>query len=438
MAETEVHLPDGRVVYFPDGMSADDINKAAASLTANAQTHDAKPAEAAEQPSMFKRAMDAAYDAVTPDLLKPVIGYAADHPVQTASALGATAAVPLTGGASLVPAMLAAGLGGAGGAGLAIAGRQLASGTPEDATDTLKTMGKEGLAAAAGEGVGRTVVTPLTELAAKGAYRYALLPIQKVLGKYGDVVDQGLSTMTPVDAGGLAATADRKAAAIADKQTALNASTATTPVSDITANAQRRLAGKADALKDAGVIGAADTLDPQIMRFADRHAATPDMTSPQLDAIKSTLDDRLGPAFKAVRAKEPLSVDDEGSLALRNAIDDQLQGVPGYADANKNIMADSGLQAALARRVSGSGANQGLEKVVLGGAAAAGHPAALLGLIAAHPAVMSRLAIGADQTAKSGFLNMLLRAAGAEEPDPSDWAAAALAGKQLVDPSKGR
>lgn len=110
-----------------------------------------------------------------------------DKPVESAATAGALAAVPLTGGASLVPAMAAAGLGGAGGAGLAIAGRQLATGRPEPAGDTLSTMATQGVMNAAGEGVGRGIVAGANVVVPK-ILKGILRPGKNVQQEFGDVV----------------------------------------------------------------------------------------------------------------------------------------------------------------------------------------------------------------------------------------------------------
>jgi hypothetical protein len=80
------------------------------------------------------------------------------HPVESAAAGGAMLAAPFTGGGSILGGMAAAGLGAAGGAGTAIAGRQLITGKPESAAGTAGTMAKQGALNAAGEGIGRGIV----------------------------------------------------------------------------------------------------------------------------------------------------------------------------------------------------------------------------------------------------------------------------------------
>jgi hypothetical protein len=108
--------------------------------------------------------------------------YVKGHPVESAAMAGGLLAVPLTGGASLLPAAAAAGLGGAGGAGLAIAGRQLVTGTPEAGTDTARTMAAQGATQALAEGGGRLIVKgvrafgPGLKTGAVSAYERMLKP----------------------------------------------------------------------------------------------------------------------------------------------------------------------------------------------------------------------------------------------------------------------
>lgn len=111
--------------------------------------------------------------------------YAYKHPVQAGAAIGGVAAAPFSGGASLIPAMAASGLGAAGGAGLgsivsAAMGRE---DTPATATDVAKTMATEGALGAAGEGMGRAVAAmgrPLMR-GAVSAYERMLKPNKAAL-----------------------------------------------------------------------------------------------------------------------------------------------------------------------------------------------------------------------------------------------------------------
>jgi hypothetical protein len=112
-----------------------------------------------------------------------------DNPVQAGATAGAMLAGPM--------GIAAAGLGAAGGAGLGIIGRQLATGTPEPAGQTLGTMAKQGLAGAAGEGAGRGVVKAADAVVPK-VLKGILRPGKRVQQEYGDVVDVMRTEKIPV------------------------------------------------------------------------------------------------------------------------------------------------------------------------------------------------------------------------------------------------
>ena len=97
-----------------------------------------------------------------------VMKTAYDNPVEALGIAGATAAVPLTGGASLLPSIAAAGLGGAGGAGLGtiVKAARGDADTPQTPGAVLGTMAKEGAVQAAGQGTGA-----LAAGAARGSLR---------------------------------------------------------------------------------------------------------------------------------------------------------------------------------------------------------------------------------------------------------------------------
>lgn len=116
-----------------------------------------------------------------------------DHPVESAATVGAIAAVPLTGGTSLLPAMAAAGLGGAGGAGLGlmVKGARGDADTPNSAGGVLRTMGEQGATQAAMEGGGGLLSKGL-QATGRGFYRAAVRPATRLTEKYGDLVGSGL------------------------------------------------------------------------------------------------------------------------------------------------------------------------------------------------------------------------------------------------------
>jgi hypothetical protein len=170
-----VHLPDGRIVNFPDGMPEQEIAAAVQSLS------QAEPPQGdLGRFGGYKRIGDA-------------VKGAAKHPIETGALIGGAVAAPLTGGASLLPAMAAAGLGGAGGAGLgmiynALFGEQ---DSPTTAPGVIKRMGGEGVAQAGVQGGGQLVSKALKAIGTQ-AYRGALRPSAAIRAKTPNVVEQGI------------------------------------------------------------------------------------------------------------------------------------------------------------------------------------------------------------------------------------------------------
>jgi hypothetical protein len=139
------------------------------------------------------------------------------HPVESAATAGAIAAAPFTAGASIPAAMTAAGLGAAGGAGLAITGRQLLTGRPESGVDTAKTMATQGLLNAAGEGFGQGVVKA-GEVVIPKVLKGILRPSKAIQQRFGDVVGTMRGERIPV---GQSAVADARVTESADAVKAL-------------------------------------------------------------------------------------------------------------------------------------------------------------------------------------------------------------------------
>ena len=389
-----VHLPDGRIVNFPDGMSETDIAQAMADLAGPS-----KPAEMAPQePSMLSRLGQAAYNASPIAAAKTALGLAKEHPIETGALIGGAVAAPLTGGASIPAAMAAAGLGGAGGAGLGMIANAAGGNAegPTTARGVLGRMASEGAMQAGGEGVGQAASKLLT-LGARGAYRVALAPTQKVLGKYGDIVGEGLDTATPVSKAGLVKAGQTKATRMATKANALSeadqrvgfsanqiANDASGPLSDYSLKQVR--AGLPDPSKDFGD------------RLTQFKLANPNGTlrPTTLDQIQGTLNDEAGGAFRKIRMREPLTTQDKGTVEMLGAMKRaQASAVPNIADLNRSIMDAEGLRQAIQRRTVGSGGNQVLDTLLM----LMRGPAGIPGRVAMLPPVLSGAAIGASRVA---------------------------------------
>lgn len=266
------------------------------------------------------------------------------------------------------------------------AGSQLAEIAKRAATES-------GLQAAGGV-AGKTL-----KAVGRGAYRFALRPQQKALGKYGqELIDEGVRRAVPVSAKGLRKVSGLKGKAISEKDAKLalagqNVSILTKPLADDTA---RALAPQADELRRAGLGDPSAAWRDQAAEIVANNPKG--LTPAELEAIKRTHDNRLGGAFRKLRAREPLTPDEQfGTQFVNTAREAQEAITPGYKAANKEIMTLSGLEGALRNRVEGSAANDGLANLglVFGGLTAA--PAR----IAAMPAVASRAGIAADRAGEA-------------------------------------
>jgi hypothetical protein len=330
------------------------------------------------------------------------------NPVASAAMIGGTLAAIPTGGASFPVAMAASGLGAAGGAGAAIAGRQLATGTPEPAADTLRTMGTEGALSAIGEGTGRAV-GGLLRIAGRGLYRAGLLPDAATLRKFPEVVTRGVETATPVSRGGLKKAVNAKGEALTAKQLALEAADQNVAfrTGQLAQDLHQPTAEYARSLRRAG-------LPDPTPRFADRTAEfiasnPPGLTPTEAETIKRTVDDRLGGAFRKIAKREPVTPSERFSMELSRQIGNAQEAtIPGYRTMNRDIMDAEGLRRAIERRTAGSGGNQGLENALT----IVGGPHTIPARLAMLPPVLSGVGIAAYQAGKRpAAMSTMLRAA---------------------------
>ena len=168
---------------------------------------------------------------------------AAENPVATGALVGAGLAAPFTGGGSLplaswaVP-VVAAGLGGAGGAGAGMvygaASGNSREAIPSTAAGVVSGMAKQGAIQGATEGAGAVAQAGL-RLAGRGLYRTATRFPAKLTEKYGDLVGKGLEEGIPV--GGSRIAQERMAASKGATDALVRDATAagrSVPVSNVT------------------------------------------------------------------------------------------------------------------------------------------------------------------------------------------------------------
>lgn len=374
-----VHLPDGRIVNFPDSMAPEQITAAIEEMTA---TKAAAQAQAA--PSTVERVMGAAG-------LGPVARFVKNNPAESGAIAAGLVTAPFTGGMGLLGTLASMGGASALGAG---AGQALSGQTPD-----VGTMAAQGLVGAAGHGVGRLVAKG-AQLAGRGLYRAAALPINKMT-KYGDLIDEGLAGRVPVSKSGLAKAEGIKAERVGKKAAAIK-------------GADDRVTFRAE--------GIAEDIEPHLRTHATKQAraaqgnpmakftakldefkaANPSgtLTPSRLEEVKGTLDDQLGGAYKKLRMKEALTPKERLNLELsQGASRAQESVIPDYRDLNRGVMNAEGLRQMIGRRVNpgNSGGNQGLENALtmLGGLKA------LPARIAMMPPVLSRVGIGAHEVGKA-------------------------------------
>ena len=125
----------------------------------------AQPTRSERAMSRVMRPLGADRPQPTVDATRAALRTAAAHPVETGAIAGGAAMSLATGGLALPVAAGLVGLAGAGGAGYGLAGRQVATGRPEPVDQSLRTMGEQGIAAAAGEGGGRALAAGATRSA---------------------------------------------------------------------------------------------------------------------------------------------------------------------------------------------------------------------------------------------------------------------------------
>lgn len=140
-----VNLPDGRVVHFPASMATNEITREVEGLVSKVRTADSKP-------DPFAGRFDPG-GAPASELWRRV----RENPAKTGAIAGGLLAAPFTGGMSAVPAMLAQGAAGAGGAAIGMGVDAVRGGPSRSASamDNLKTIGTEGALSAGGEGAAR-------------------------------------------------------------------------------------------------------------------------------------------------------------------------------------------------------------------------------------------------------------------------------------------
>lgn len=321
-----------------------------------------------------------------------------DNPVKSAAVAGSIAAPILTGGASILPQIVAAGLGAAGGAGAAITGRQLASGHPEPASDTLKTMGTEGALGAIGEAGGQLGSQALIK-GGKFVYRGVLRPSAALQRSFGDIAETGIKEGFPVNERGLQAAESARGASANMARSLVNAAAPSAPPLRVLTEVGRETTPVIQRATTRASTGLPDEAPSIVGRIRAMQAANPGGIP--LSAAQSMKDELQDLATSVYRAKDKganvvdLGADTNAALArgLRSGIE---RRVPGVAEANTRTQSLIGASHALEDATLRHQPNGGIMRTLLGGFA---------------PGATSNLAIAADRLGQTNLLPPALKAA---------------------------
>lgn len=348
-----------------------------------------------------------------------------NHPAELGAIAGGIAAVPLTGGTSLLPAAAAAGLGGAGGAGLGMIAGAIGGSPnlPNSPLGVLKTMGEQGAIQGAAEAGGRALMGAL-KTGASRLYQSALKPTLAARTEFPDLVETGLSNAVPVSKGG----AELAAALVGESKNA-----ADQLVRDAAAqpNAPRidprdAVGGITQAIKDVRQLPVARPQMQAIGNYGREYLAehpAPITLEQAQNAIRAT-DRYFDPAYRATmdRGNPITSGQTAAALGINNETRALLRdAVPGLQGQNANTAALAGLRDAIERRAGQLGNNSpiGMQHLINAGLGAGvggvrGRDAGLGTFAGAelltNPALASRAAIIGAKTA-SIPMPQVLRAA---------------------------
>lgn len=270
---------------------------------------------------------------------------------KNAPALGATAASLATGGAAVLPAVLAATAGGAGGSVARDAAEYFTGIKPSPTmTGVLTDAAKEGVTQGAVQAVGGGL-SKLTGMTGRGLYGKALAPSTKLAKDFGRgaIIDAGIEEgIVPGTAGAAAAgaaargQAHQEAAGLVTNSPAAKAGVRVTP--------QSIVSGLDPLRAEVASRPAANVARQQIDRFGENFIASHPKakTLEELMALKRGAQEGAGAAYRAADTGGVAGMDAEGNEAIgkrtRQIIE---QFVPESKAANTRTAARVGLTRAL-------------------------------------------------------------------------------------------
>lgn len=270
---------------------------------------------------------------------------AIDHPVQSLAAIGSLAAVPLTGGASLLPGMAAAGLGAAGGAGIGSIVNAIRGGEngPRTAGDVAKTMATEGALGAAGEGAGRGVAAGL-QAGATRIYRGVLRPSAPLQREFGSIVKTGLDEGIPVSERGARTAGDRMSASANDARSMIASAAPNAPPVRVGTEVGKEtipIVQRADLRAATGLPNEAPQIVTRIKAMQKANPGGVDLQTAQ--DMKGELQDLAARVYRAQDKGAPvvdLGADTNAAMArgLRQAVEARVPGVGPVNSRTQDLM----------------------------------------------------------------------------------------------------
>jgi hypothetical protein len=358
--------------------------------------------------------------------LRTAVDFVKQHPAEIGAIAGGIAAVPLTGGTSLLAGMAAAGLGGAGGAGLGMLAGAAADSPnlPNTAGGVIRTMGEQGATQAGAEAGGRAISGAL-KAGASRLYQSALAPTVALRSEYPNLVKTGLEQAVPVSKGGLEKAGALKGASMQQANDLVSA--AAHQPNAATIDPTQAVGGITGAVQDArGLPVARPTMraigdyarsylaeHPRPLTLTDAHEAVRATDRHFNSAYRATLD--RGNPITSGQTAAAVGINDATRQLLRDA-------VPGLQAQNANTQALAGLEKGLERRTGNIGnwmpfgmrhainAGLGVGAGEISGSRKGGAGTFLLLEALSNPNVASRLAIGAAKSAGAPYAQ-LIRAA---------------------------
>jgi hypothetical protein len=321
--------------------------------------------------------------------------FAKNKPATAGAIAGGLAVAPFTGGASVPAAMAMSGLGSAGGAGLGLIAEQMGTGRPKAAGDVAKEMAIQGATGAAGEGIGRGLVTVAGKVAPHLA-RAILKPSKALQREYGqdELIESFLKEGVPVGQSATVGGRAKASAATADQMLADAQAAGAGPVSIRPVAAEMR--PLMDKAQTRVRLGQADESPSIVGRIRAMRGANPQGIP--LTVAQEMKREAQGQATRAFRAADAGTVVNDMGAHTDKAVATGLKHgiearVPAVKDVNANTQRLMGLEEALADAESRSPGFMGT------------NPMTWLGAVA--PGTGSKMAFGVDRLSRAPMPEML-------------------------------